>query len=112
MLIEIVKDGKHLETTNVYWPVPEGNVQLFMVRRKGKARFQFRPSGTNATFSSPEFELDLPKKVKIGLTASNISAKPFTANFEDFADAQRCDRCIDEEFGDSAEKPKEPKKKS
>ncbi len=30
-------------------------------------------------------ELDLPSKVKIGLSASNISAKPFTATFENFA---------------------------
>ena len=30
-------------------------------------------------------ELDLPKKVKIGLSAANISAKPYTATFENFA---------------------------
>ncbi len=30
-------------------------------------------------------ELDLPGKVKIGLSASNISAKPFAAQFENFA---------------------------
>ena len=30
-------------------------------------------------------ELDLPNKVKIGLSAGNISAKPFTAQFENFA---------------------------
>jgi regulation of enolase protein 1 (concanavalin A-like superfamily) len=111
VLIEIVKDGKHLDTTNIYWPVPEANVQLFMVRRKGKARFQFRPSGTNATFASPEYELDLPKKVKVGLTASNISAKPFTANFEDFAILSDT-TVIDEEFGAPPEKPKEEKPKS
>ena len=36
-------------------------------------------------------ELDLPKKVKVGLSASNISAKPFTAKFENFALDQRRD---------------------
>jgi S1-C subfamily serine protease/regulation of enolase protein 1 (concanavalin A-like superfamily) len=100
VLIEIVKEGKQLDTTNVYWPVPEGNVQLFMIRRKGKARFQFRSSGSAATFASPEFELDLPKKVKVGLTAGNISAKPFTANFQDFALLNDV-TMIDEEFGDA-----------
>jgi hypothetical protein len=30
-------------------------------------------------------ELDLPKKVKVGLSASNISAKPYSAQFENFA---------------------------
>ena len=109
VLIEIVKDGKHLDTTNIYWPVREGNVQLIMIRRKGKARFQFRASDSPVSFASPEFELDLPKKVKLGLTASNISAKPFTANFEDFAVINDA-TLIDEEFAD-ADKPKEPKKK-
>ncbi len=30
-------------------------------------------------------ELDLPNKVKVGISASNISAKPFAAQFENFA---------------------------
>ncbi len=108
VLIEIVKDGKHLDTTNIYWPVKEGNVQLIMIRRKGKARFQFRESDALVSFASPEFELDLPKKVKLGLTASNISAKPFTANFDDFAVVNDA-TLIDEEFAES-DKPKAPKK--
>ena len=36
-----------------------------------------------------EFDLDLPKKIKIGLTAANISAKPLKVTFENFADHQR-----------------------
>lgn len=31
-----------------------------------------------------EFSLDDPARVKIGLTASNLSRKPFTARFSDF----------------------------
>jgi hypothetical protein len=31
-----------------------------------------------------EFALDYPAKIKIGLTASNLSRKPFTARFADF----------------------------
>ena len=100
VLIEVVKDGRQADRATFYWPVPEGNVQLMMVRRKGKARFQFRPSGTNATFASPEYELDLPSKVKVGLTAANMSAKAFTANFEDFAVLSDT-TLIDSEFGDT-----------
>ena len=55
-----------------------------------------------------EFELDLPTKVNVGLTAANISAKPFGATFDNFAlinDATM----IDDEFGE-ANKPQEKKK--
>ena len=31
-----------------------------------------------------EFALDYPPKMKIGLTASNVSKKPFSASFADF----------------------------
>jgi hypothetical protein len=99
VLIEIVKEGRQMDTTNVYWPVPEGDTQLIMIRRKGKVRFQFRSSGSRATFASPEYELDLPKKVKVGLSAANISAKPFTANFENFSIVNDT-TMIDEEFSD------------
>jgi S1-C subfamily serine protease len=103
-LIEIVKDGKQLELTNFYWPVPEGNTLLIMIRRKGKVRFQFRSSSSPATYTSPEFELDLPKKVQVGLSAANISAKPFTATFENFSIINDV-TTIDDEFGDPAAKP-------
>ena len=46
-----------------------------------------------------EFALDYPAKVKIGLTASNLSKKPFTAKFSDFVlldDKLK----LEEEFGD------------
>jgi regulation of enolase protein 1 (concanavalin A-like superfamily) len=103
VLVEIVKDGKRLDTTDVYWPLPEGNVQLFMIRRNGKVRFQFRPGDSDATFSAPEFDLILPSKVSVGLSASNISAKPFTATFENFAVLNDVS-VIDQQFGDSKRK--------
>ena len=43
-------------------------------------------------------ELGMPAKVKIGLSASNISAKPFTATFENFALLTDVS-IIDAEFG-------------
>ena len=55
-----------------------------------------------------EFALDLPSKVQVGLTAGNISAKPFTANFDNFALINDV-TMIDDELGD-APKPEEKKK--
>ena len=48
-----------------------------------------------------EFALDLPSKIKVGLTAGNISAKPFSATFDTFAVINDV-TMIDDEFGDSA----------
>jgi hypothetical protein len=84
VLFEVVKDGKHVENQN-YPPVPEGPVYLLLMRRKGKVMV-----GATVNLAVPPqpvglVELDLPTKVKVGLSASNISAKPFTANFENFA---------------------------
>ena len=45
----------------------------------------FSPNGGQSVVAFHEIDLDLPTKMKIGLTASSISAKPFTATFEKFA---------------------------
>jgi hypothetical protein len=84
ILFEVVKDGKHVENQS-YPPVPEGPVALLLMRKKGKVM-----CGASLNLTAPAVpiklvELDLPKKVKIGLSASNISAKPYTAQFEGFA---------------------------
>jgi len=84
VLFEVVKDGRHVENQD-YPPVPEGPVSLLLMRRKGRV-----VCGASLTLGMPPvpfkvIELDLPSKVKIGLSASNISAKSFTAQFEDFA---------------------------
>jgi hypothetical protein len=84
VLFEVVKDGQHIEN-QAYPPVPEGPVYLLLMRRKGKVMV-----GASFNLGSPPqpfrvIELDLPTKVKVGLSASNISAKPFSANFENFA---------------------------
>ena len=57
-------------------------------------------------FFSREFELDLPKKVQLGLSASNISAKAFTASFDDFAIINDT-TIIDEEFSQQEKKSTE-----
>jgi hypothetical protein len=83
VLFEAVKDGKHVDQS--YPPVQGGPVYLLLMRRKGRVTF-----GTSRDLATPPVpvkgtEIVMPAKVKIGLSASNISAKPFTATFENFA---------------------------
>jgi S1-C subfamily serine protease/regulation of enolase protein 1 (concanavalin A-like superfamily) len=106
-LFEVVKDGKHVNN-QVYVPLPEGDVMLFLIKRKGKLRCMFSPDGGKSIAPLQEFELDLPAKVKVGLTAANISAKPFTASFDEFAVINDV-TMIDAQFGES-ETPKKKEK--
>ena len=68
----------------------------------------FSPNGGQTIVPFQEFALDLPAKMKVGLTAANVSAKPFNPTFEKFAVLNDV-TLIDEEFGDPGEKPKENK---
>jgi S1-C subfamily serine protease len=84
VLFEVVKDGKQVPN-QVYPAVAEGPVYLLLMRRKAKVMV-----GASFNLGSPPqpfrvIELDLPKRVKVGLSASNISAKPYSAQFENFA---------------------------
>jgi regulation of enolase protein 1 (concanavalin A-like superfamily) len=98
VLFEVVKDGKHVEN-QAYPPVPEGPVYLLLMRRKGRVVVgaSFNLGTPPMPFKSIEF--DLTPKVKIGLSASNISAKSFTAHFENFALINN-DTQMDVMFGD------------
>jgi S1-C subfamily serine protease len=84
VLFEVVKDGKHVENQS-YPPIPEGPVALLLMRKKGRVMCGASLNLTAPAVPIKVIELDLPKKVQIGLSASNISAKPFTAQFEGFA---------------------------
>ena len=84
LVIEAVKDGEQAMKP-LYVAYPEKDTLLIMARRKGKLRCMFSPDGGTRLIAFHEFVLDLPKKVKIGLTAANISAKPLSVTFENFA---------------------------
>ena len=84
VLFEVVKDGKHVEN-QVYPPVPEGTVYLVLVRRKGRVQLGSVRDLTSPPMPLQEVEVGFDQKVKIGLTASNISDKPYSATFENFA---------------------------
>jgi S1-C subfamily serine protease len=99
LLIEAVREGKEASGGYIYMDVPDQNILLILVRRKGRVRCLFSPDGGRSLAMFREFELDLPAKVKVGLSATNISAKPFTANFENFTLVNDATK-IDSEFGD------------
>jgi hypothetical protein len=84
ILFEVVKDGKRVHQSDDL-QVPAGPVYLLLVRRNGRVIF-----GASANLAAPPIpvmgiNLDLPPNVQVGLSASNISAKPFSATFENFA---------------------------
>jgi S1-C subfamily serine protease len=99
LIIEAVKEGKQAMNP-IYIDVPERDTLLILMRRKGRVRCLFSPNGGETMVAFQEFSLDLPSKVKVGLTAGNISAKPFNPTFEKFAILNDT-TMIDEEFGES-----------
>lgn len=95
-LLEIVKDGNLAQ--HVYYPLPDSDIRLILVRRKGKVRCQFGSKSENKTYQTHEYAVDFTPKVKIGLTAANMAAKPFEANFENFV-LLNDSTTVEEEFG-------------
>ena len=108
LVIEAVKDGVQAMHP-IYMDVPEKDILLIVIRRKGRVRCMFSPNGGTQILAFHEFALDLPKKVKIGLTAANISAKPLTMTFENFA-VLNDTTMIDNDFGEG-EGPKKKEEK-
>jgi S1-C subfamily serine protease len=98
LIIEAVKDG-HQAMDPIYMDVPEGDVMLIIVKRKGRVRCMYSLDGGRSGGRFREFALNLPPKLKVGLCASNISAKPFTATFESFALLSDVTR-LDQAFGE------------
>ena len=99
LLVEVVRDGQQA-IKPIYLNIPEGDTKLIMIRRKGRIRCCFVPTNTDHLYTFQEFAVDFPSKVKMGLVASNISAKPFTATFQGFAiisDATQIDQEMDQE---------------
>jgi serine/threonine protein kinase len=83
-LFEVVKDGKQVERQR-FSLSPSGPAYLLLLRRKGRVVCAASRDLSAPIVPIKEIELDLPPKVKIGLSASNVSATPFTATFENFA---------------------------
>ena len=97
LFIQAVKDGKAIDP--ITFPMPEGDIMLILVKRKGRVRCMFSPDGGRTGSKFREMALDLPPKVKVGLCTSNISAQPFTANFENFSLLSDVTK-LDQQLGD------------
>jgi S1-C subfamily serine protease len=106
LIIEAVKEGKQA-ISPIYLDVPEKDTLLILVKRKGRVQCFYSPDSGQTIVGFHEFALDLPDKMKVGLTAANISAKPFNAAFDKFTLLNDV-TLIDEEFGDiEKNKPQE-----
>jgi hypothetical protein len=84
LLIEGVRSGKQALRPS-YISCLDKETVLALVRKKGKLRFLFSSGDDWLPVKADELDLELPAKIRVGLVASNISARPFTARFEDFA---------------------------
>ena len=98
LIIEFVQKDRHA-IPPIYYDVPDRNTLLILVRRKGRIRCLFSPDDGRTVTAFREFAADLPPKVRVGLTAANISSKPFEAVFSAFAILSD-DNKIDREFGE------------
>jgi hypothetical protein len=79
-----VRGGREFDYYYIALPGdPSKPLDLFLIRRKGRIQCLFSHNG-RSLLGFREFSLDYPAQVKIGLTASNLSKKPFTARFSDF----------------------------
>lgn len=82
VLIEVVKNGKQAMRP-VYLKVPEEDMMIGILRRKGRVSCLVIVKNTLG-LESKELALDFDDKIKIGLSATNISQKPLEAEFSNF----------------------------
>jgi regulation of enolase protein 1 (concanavalin A-like superfamily) len=85
LLIEGVLNGKRLDPP-IELPLrgdPSAPIDLILVRSQNTVRCLFSPDG-RTLLAFRELTLNFPARVQVGLSASNISKKPFAAEFEDF----------------------------
>jgi S1-C subfamily serine protease/regulation of enolase protein 1 (concanavalin A-like superfamily) len=84
LLVEVVRGGREFDYYYIALPGdPSAPLDLFLIRMKGRVTCMFSHDG-RSLLAFRDFSLDYPAKVKIGLTASNLSKKSFTARFSDF----------------------------
>ncbi len=99
LLVEVVRHGQ--EIAYAYIPLPgdpKAPMILFVVRNGDKftCLFSFDDGRSLGVFH--DFTLDYPSKVKVGLCASNLSKRTFTAKFESFVLVDD-KSTVQEEFG-------------
>jgi len=99
LLVEVVRGGTEFDYYYIALPGdPSAPLDLFLIRRKGRVTCLFSYDG-RTLLAFRDFSLDYPDRITIGLTASNLSKKPFTAKFSDFVLLD--DKLtLEKEFGD------------
>jgi S1-C subfamily serine protease len=100
LLVEVVRHGK--EFVYYYIPLPgdpKAPMILYIVRQGDRIKCLFSFDDGRSLGIFHDFTLDYPAKVKIGLCASNLSKKSFTARYESFVLVDD-KTTLTEEFGD------------
>ena len=84
LLVEVVRGGREIDYHYIALPGdPAAPLDLFLIRKEGRVKCLFSHDGRRL-LAFRDFALDYSPKVKIGLTASNLSQKPFTAQYDSF----------------------------
>jgi S1-C subfamily serine protease/regulation of enolase protein 1 (concanavalin A-like superfamily) len=86
LLVEAVHNGRVIPGGYYYIELPgdpRAPIDLILVRQGDRIKMLFS-FDQKTLFGFHDFTLDFPSKVKVGLTATNLSKKAFTAHFEDF----------------------------
>ena len=83
IFFQAVQDGKQLARDS--FPLPEGPIYLILIRRNGRVAYGAASDLRALRGSLGGKAFILPPKVKIGLSASSMSARPFIPTFENFA---------------------------
>jgi regulation of enolase protein 1 (concanavalin A-like superfamily) len=84
LLVEVIHRGKEIDYHYIPLPGdPAAPVDLFLFRRKDRITCMFS-SDRRSLMAFRDLALDYPAKMKVGLSASNLSKKPFTVGFEGF----------------------------
>jgi hypothetical protein len=81
ILVEVYKGGK--EAAISYMNVPEVPVQLLLIRKGGSIQFLFGLPPKGAVVFR-ELAVDFQDEVFVGVSATNLSKRPFQARIEDF----------------------------
>ncbi len=103
ILLEVVKDGKEVESRK-FSVAPDGPAYLVLLRRKGRVVCAAGRDLGAPIVPLAEIEINLLPQVKVGLSASNISAAPLAATFQNFA-LLRDTRVVESAFGNRGREP-------
>ncbi|MHC5536909.1 DUF1349 domain-containing protein [Singulisphaera rosea] len=83
VMVESCKDGK--PGRGIYLATKEGNISLRMERKGNDITCSYNTDGKTWLPVKKAWSVTMASRLKVGISASNISAKPFGARFEEFS---------------------------